>query len=484
MKQKKTIVAILIALCLLILPISIILLNYTDTMQRLPSGGNGQGGVTNVDDLFPEEHSGDSLPDGEELPGGEVDGTDGQSGGPTDGQAPNGPGQGSDPSQGGSAGSQGGSSGEGQGGSSGGSSGGNGNTVVPSDEFRGVWVSYLEYQNLFAKKNEAGVKAAASSLCQNAAWQGLGTIVLQVRSFGDAIYPSTYYPWSADVTGTRGGDPGFDPLQVILDVAHSYGLKVHAWVNPYRGPRVSTGFAANDPFADWKDDPSKVVAWKNSQSAPSCFYLMPSSPEAKQLVVNGVTELVRNYAIDGIQFDDYFYPNPGATSINDGKAFDGLSSTQRRNQVSDLVRKVYSAIKSIRNIPFGISPSGDMSSCRNTSFAPVDQWMKSSGYIDYICPQLYWGYTHSSMAFSSTIRTWAGYSRSSSVRLYVGLGPYRLLDGSSDWATSDGAYLGRMVSDARASGYSGFCIYRYASLFSGDSRMAAERAYLRSILRR
>ena len=168
-------------------------------------------------------------------------------------------------------------------------------------EYRAVWISYLELQGMDYTSAEA-FRAGAASMLDQCAALGLNTILLQVRPFGDAIYPSALYPWSHICTGTQGVDPGFDPLDLFLTEAHNRGLSVEGWINPYRlrasaaSPAVLAGSNLANTHPEWVVEVSGGL------------YLNPAIPEAAAYVVEGVAELVRNYPVDGVHFDDYFYP--------------------------------------------------------------------------------------------------------------------------------------------------------------------------------
>lgn len=175
------------------------------------------------------------------------------------------------------------------------------NPALPSGEWRAVWVSYLEWARMDFSSEEA-FRAAAAELLDNCAALGLNTVIAQVRPFGDALYESSLFPWSHLCTGTQGQGPGFDPLDVLVTEAHGRGLSLEAWVNPYR---LKSSAAMPPSIAD-----TNLI---NIHPEWCCtvgdgVYLNPAVPEAAAYVVQGVAELVEKYAVDGIHFDDYFYP--------------------------------------------------------------------------------------------------------------------------------------------------------------------------------
>ena len=168
-------------------------------------------------------------------------------------------------------------------------------------EYRAVWISYLELQGMDYTTAD-GFRAQAAAMMDNCAALGLNTVLVQVRPFGDALYPSALYPWSHICTGTQGADPGFDPLDLLLTEAHSRGLSLEGWINPYRLRASASSPAVLAETSLANTHPEWVVEVNGG------LYLNPAIPEAAAYVVDGVAELVRNYPVDGVHFDDYFYP--------------------------------------------------------------------------------------------------------------------------------------------------------------------------------
>ena len=323
--------------------------------------------------------------------------------------------------------------------------------------------------------------------CQNS---GINTVIVQVRPFGDALYQSAYFPWSHLATGTQGVSPGFDPLAIIIREAHARGIRVEAWINPFRvklSDKMPVGaLAANNPANVWMQDASKagyVVAANNG------LYYNPAIAEVRDLIINGVTEIVQNYDVDGIHFDDYFYPTQDAAFDAAQFAASGAGdlAAWRRGNVNTLVSSVYSAIKAVRpSCTFGISPQGNNANNYNSQYSDVKTWMANNGYVDYVAPQLYWGFNYltaggrADYQFARLSAEWASYSRANGVKLYIGLGAYRVGagdGGSNDQAEwSSGRNLAAMVGQLRATaGISGYVLYRYDNLFkSGYAQLAAQ----------
>ena len=252
----------------------------------------------------------------------------------------------------------------------------------------------------------------------------------QVRSMGDAMYPSEYAPWSSYVSGTRGVSPGWDPLAFFVEEAHKRGLEAYVWLNPYRWSSGSTW--NTDMDKDWQEK-GMLIAGTNS---PEYITFNPGLPETRQLIVNVIKEILNNYNIDGILFDDYFYASGGTTessSAPDYSLYKASGTTMsigdwRRRNVNDMVADCYNAIKELRpDVRFGISPAGVSSksvsrysglktpssygvTSSDWQYAQIYSdplaWLEE-GTIDFISPQCYWLTTHSSAPFGPLTKWWS-----------------------------------------------------------------------------
>ncbi len=382
------------------------------------------------------------------------------------------------------------------GGASGGSSSDVSNSTVQNadtqanlpDELRAMWISYLEWMR-HDLSTEEGMRTAAAAMFDECAGMGLNTVIVAVRPFGDALYKSEVYPWSHLLTGTQGQDPGYDPLALLVEEAHARGLRIEAWVNPYRVDLASGGvpkLAEDNPAAqhpEWAKEVSGV-------------WLDPGLPEVQELVVAGIREIVHNYDVDGVHIDDYFYPEFTAEqrTAGDDDAFDeetylkyGVGkelATWRRDNVSTLVADAYAAVKEEDpTASFGISPQGNNENNYTMQYSDVQQWLANPGYADYIMPQLYWGFGYRTAggrddyAFEALCESWAAYPRDGSVRLCAGLGAYRVGAGDGGNNAQDewesGHNLADMVEKLRSvEGFSGFGLFRYDSLFAANEEIA------------
>ncbi len=359
----------------------------------------------------------------------------------------------------------------------------------PQEEVRGVWISYLSMDSLAKNKTQAQFTANMDAAFQNIKDLGGNTVFVQVRPFGDALYPSEYFPWSYVLTGTEGQDPGYDPLEIMCQLAHQHGLRIEAWLNPYR---IRAAAATGKPMSS--DNP----AWDLLESGGAIqwnggIYYNPGSAEARKLILNGVKEIVTNYQVDGIHFDDYFYPTTDMSFDSDTYQVSNSSLSQadwRRENVNILVREVYAAIKAIDpNCVFGISPQGNTKNNYDGQFIDVAKWLANPGYVDYICPQIYFGFENTAYPFAQTVEKWNQMIKVPSIKLYVGIAAYKVGAqdqwagaGKDEWLNTDDI-LARMVETSReASHYGGVALYSYDSLFvNPSSQMRQEVENLKEI---
>ena len=359
------------------------------------------------------------------------------------------------------------------------------NPALPAGEWRAVWLSYLEWAAMDFS-SEAAFRAEVSALMDQYAALGLNTVLAQVRPFGDALYRSRLFPWSHLCTGVQGQDPGFDPLDVLLTEAHARALSLEAWINPYR----LKSSAAMPPNLAQDNLVHTHPEWLCTVG--DGVYLNPALPEAAAYVVQGVAELVQNYAIDGIHFDDYFYPatDPALDAAQFAASGAADLAAWRRGNVTALVKAAHDAVKAADpTLRFGISPQGNPDNDRDQQYSDISAWLTAAGadaVVDYLCPQVYWGYGYrlqsgsTRFAFEHIVPEWLAMPRTDGVALYFGLGAYRVgtgdgganADSLSQWCT--GSALARQAADLRAWGAGGWALYRSGSLFGpGQTELAA-----------
>ncbi len=348
-----------------------------------------------------------------------------------------------------------------------------------TEEFRGVWLSYIELNAMLKGKNAEEAAAALDAVMGNAASYGLNAVVFHVRAMSDAYYQSSLFPPASAAKALLEG--GFDPLSYAVKSAHAHGLQLHAWVNPYR-------IGAN------KENAGCDAFFSAPSGSTTYYYYNPASEEAQSLILRGVEEIVTNYEVDGVQFDDYFYPNnpevippdsPAAFEKEDYAAYVDAGGALgigdwRRAQVDVLVAGVYQRVHAREGCVFGISPDYNADKDYSSLYADVKGWAAAAGYLDYICPQIYFGFENSSAPFDRAVAAWTDYPRHPSVRLYVGLGLYKTGvspdayagKGKEEWA-GHSDIMKRSVELLRANNaVTGMVFYSYSS-FDAATRSAA-----------
>ncbi len=375
-------------------------------------------------------------------------------------------------------------------------------TENPDTEVRGVWIASV-YNINYPSKAGLGAKELASELddiIATALDTGLNAIYFQVRPSGDALYHSDIFPVSEFISGERGKecDDGFDALAYLVKHAHAKGIKVHAWVNPLR---VTVG-SASAPLTDVNDLPENDPARKNPELcvayADGRLYYDPGMPEARELIAAGCREIAENYAVDGIIFDDYFYPSPVYTEKNGAQVlaeFDDSASYKkygngtelddwRRENVNKMVKLCYDEIKAVRdNCLFGIAPFGIWQNDNGVNGGSDTAGMESyssiycdslafveGGYIDYIAPQIYWSFSTSVARYDTLVRWWNSKVQNTGVDLLICHGVYRY----EDMDEPDEEIL-RQIQFARSElAYKGSIHYGYASIKNNTKGLADE----------
>ena len=341
---------------------------------------------------------------------------------------------------------------------------------VQPGEMKGVWVTFMTLDVENESDKESAFSAKIDAVINDMKSGGFNTVFVHVRPFCDALYRSAYYPWSHIITGEQGKNPGFDPLKMICDKCGENDISVHAWLNPYR---ISTGktppmLSADNPYS--KD--SSIGVEVNGE-----LYLDPASQKARELIVNGVKELLKNYRIDGIHFDDYFYPENCGDF--DKEAYEEYKASAdsplsledfRKENVNILIREVYKAVHSVRkNAMFGIAPQGNMPN-NEALYADVRLWCREPGYVDYICPQIYFSLDNPAMSYEAALEDWLKAEKHSGLRLYVGLPGYKAgTDADSGTWLDNNDILKTEIEILREKGADGFILYSYDSLHNKEN---------------
>lgn len=295
---------------------------------------------------------------------------------------------------------------------------------APKRELRSTWMATVWAIDWPASKSESAAKTQMISYLDSLAEHNFNGVCFQVRGMADAMYRSSYEPWNSVLTGTRGKDPGWDPLEWVVDQCHARGLECYAWVNPYR--ESSTANIQNtDIDRKWEAD-----GWLLSNGKYIVFN--PGMPETRAHILKVIKEIYTNYAIDGMLFDDYFYPSGGTPENNTAGDWDlyKASGTSlsigdwRRKNVNDFMKEIYDNIQIDRpDMRFGISPAGvagksaAIYGCPGVPVSAGDwqydqiysdplAWLHD-GAVDFISPQIYWPTTHSTAPFGPLTQWWS-----------------------------------------------------------------------------
>ncbi|WP_233964521.1 glycoside hydrolase family 10 protein [Pectobacterium versatile] len=292
---------------------------------------------------------------------------------------------------------------------------------------------------------------------------GINTVFFQVKPDGTALWPSKILPWSDMLTGNIGEDPGYDPLQFMLDEAHKRGMKVHAWFNPYRVSVNTKPSTVTELNRTLSQNPASVFVLHRDwiRTAGDRFVLDPGIPEARNWISSIVAEVVARYPIDGVQFDDYFYAESSGLMLNDGETFKkygqefGSKADWRRHNTQLLIEQVSHTIKQLKpDVEFGVSPAGvwrnrshDAAGSDTRGAAAYDEayadtrlWVQK-GLLDYIAPQIYWPFARDAARYDVLAKWWADVVKPTNTRLYIGVALYKVGEPSKnepDWTINGG----------------------------------------------
>ncbi|GAA2784280.1 family 10 glycosylhydrolase [Nonomuraea dietziae] len=329
--------------------------------------------------------------------------------------------------------------------------------ATPKRQFRAMWISSVANIDWPSRTglSVSAQQAEFRSWLDLAVQKRMNAVIVQVRPTADALWPSPYEPWSQWLTGTQGGDPGYDPLAFMVAEAHARNLEFHAWFNPYR--------VANH------DDPSRLVASHPARKNPGWrfayggkLYYNPGIPTVRDFIEDAIMDAVTRYDVDGVHLDDYFYPYPvsgqtipdSATFAQYGGGFSNVADW-RRDNVNLLVRELDERIHAAKaHVAFGVSPFGiwrnastDPLGSRTSGLQSYDsiyadsrRWVKQ-GWVDYLTPQLYWHIGHAAADYAVLTAWWSEVVRGTGVQLYAGQAAYRTGASGQDPAWQDPAEL-------------------------------------------
>ena len=343
----------------------------------------------------------------------------------------------------------------------------------------GVWLSYVDLNEMLKGKTESEYQENVQTMMANLESLGINRIYAHVSMFTDAIYESEYYPWSRYASGTIGKSISYDPLEILINEAQLRQIQVEAWINPLRSftkkelEKVSNEYV----IKQWVDD--SELKSRNLMLIDDRYYLNPGSSDVVDLISNVVEELCSKYKISGIHIDDYFYPTGMNDSLDEITYLEYVENNPEtsvadyRRAMSDrLVSTMYKTIKNTNHsLVFSISPSANIDTNYNSYYADVIKWTKENGYCDVMIPQIYFGFENGAMPFEEVVDQWNELT-GHKVKLIYGLAAYKV--GEEDAYAQSGKYewqenvdiLARQVEYVKNKDkYSGIALYRYYSMF-------------------
>ncbi len=301
-----------------------------------------------------------------------------------------------------------------------------------SDNLKAVWLSFYEIGDMFRELEESAAKEKLNAFFADLADRGINTVFFHVRAFCDAFYKSDYFPVSTYCSGD------YDLLKHAVFYAHKHNLSLHAWVNPYRVALDTTidRLPGDSPAVKlYKEDKSHLILVGGN------IFLNPASAKAQKLILNGIREIVSKYDVDGIHFDDYFYPSAEKgidkqtyAAYREGGGRLTLEDYRREN-VTALIAAAHLIVKQHNpNMLFGVSPQCFIEKNKTELFADIVNWVENE-MVDYIMPQIYFGFENESAPFKECVDTWCELMQNKKPLLYVGLALYK--SGKEDEYASD-----------------------------------------------
>ena len=337
-------------------------------------------------------------------------------------------------------------------------------------EMRGMWLATIGNRDWPSTPGQSAARQQQELLAHlDAAVESrLNTVIFQVRPSADALWPSPHEPWAECLTGVQGRDPGWDPLGFAVREAHRRGLELHAWFNPYRvANHADPGRLA--PAHPARRHPDWVVPYGGK------LYYNPGLPEVRRFVQEAMLDAVRRYPVDGVHFDDYFYPYPAkgepfrddAAYAAHGKGFANRADW-RRDNINRLVRETAQQLEGVegragRQVRFGISP---FAVWRNEATDPAGsatragvetyddlyadsrRWVRE-GWVDHIVPQIYWNIGAAGSDYAELVDWWARTVEDTGVDLFIGEALYKAGVPAQPASWRDPAELSRHLTLAR-----------------------------------
>lgn len=356
----------------------------------------------------------------------------------------------------------------------------------------GVWLSFSEINSML--DSAEGFKSQFEKVVENCKTMQIDNLYVHVRAYCDSLFPSEYFPLIP-----RAEKYDFDIFEYITDTCRKNGIKVHAWINPYRVLTSSSETEAlnkQSPAYKWLTDDSAANDVNVVKS--NGIYLNPAEYEVRELVINGIREILKKYEVAGIHFDDYFYPTTDAAF--DAASYEKYKSETknplaldewRRANVNALISGCYTAIKFYnKDILFTVSPAASLENNYSKLYADVKSWVEN-GCVDYIIPQIYFGfeYPDPSFSFENLLSEWEALVEcNDNVGLLIGLASYKIgTDAESDKAEwqNESDIIARQVKCCYESRrVAGYVLFSYSSVFGGQELNEKQRENLADYIKK
>ena len=347
----------------------------------------------------------------------------------------------------------------------------------------GVWLSFSEINNML--ESDKGFKAELYEVAENCEKLKINNIYIHVRAYCDSLFSSKYFP---EISLLNSYD--YDVFKEMIDVFHAKNIKVHAWINPYRVLTSSSDINSLNVE-------SPAYKWLNDSEAENdinvCIYngiyLNPAEYEVRELVINGIREIISLYEVDGIHFDDYFYPttDPEFDKISYEKYKQGTKKPLsledwRRANVNSLISGCYTAIKFMnKDLVFSISPAASIEKNYNELYADVEMWVEN-GCADIIIPQIYFGFEYPSYEyqFEKLVKDWKKLMKvNKNVELHIGLATYKIgtevEPDKKEWQKKTDIIARQVEICKEDAEISGYIYFSYSSLFDDAELNSKQR---------
>lgn len=364
------------------------------------------------------------------------------------------------------------------------------NIINNFEEDRYVFISYIDYSYLKGK-DENILKEEINKMVLNIKENNFNGIILQVRAFSDAIYYSKIFSPSLYIVNNENDKLKLDMLDYFIKLSHENNIKLIAWINPYR-------IRSNNDISSISGN-NIVNKYLNTSSVEikNGIYFNPAKDEVLDLIVKGVLEIVKNYDVDGILYDDYFYPSK-TCDLKDYELYKTQGGTNsledfRRDNINKLIRKTYENIKEVNSdVLFGISPSGNMNNNYNAEYLDINYLIENK-IVDFIMPQIYYGFDNTNLPFVNTVNSWSNLVKDTNIKFYVALALYKsgLEDkyaktGINEWINNNDIISKQIIVSRNTYNYEGFSIFRYDYLFNSkkdNKQLLDEVFYVKKLLK-